>query len=221
LGNRSSVQAEVDVRHFTDLLLASDAEPALAKVLALYSAGWPMQDIYLQRFSPAARLLGDRWSKDELSFVSVTLATGRIVSLMRTLRHYWPTPPDSLRTVLMGAVPGEDHTLGITMVADSLRQHGWRVEVLSGLDHDTFLERADVPCDVIALSASTRSRLGSLGGLIVALRLEHPQLPIVVGGRLSRQEHGLLDRCGADAVLDDMAEAPALFDRVALRAVSI
>lgn len=44
------------------------------------------------------------------------------------------------RSALFATVPGETHTLGITMAADLFWDHGRRIDLRTGLDHDALID---------------------------------------------------------------------------------
>jgi len=56
-----------------DALLSKDADAALAYVLDLKRQGIPRDTVYLGYLAGAARILGDRWTNDDISFTNVTI----------------------------------------------------------------------------------------------------------------------------------------------------
>jgi hypothetical protein len=112
-------------------------------------------------------------------------------------------------------VPGEDHTLGITMAADMARDHGWHVQLLVGHSHEELaqvLTRRVTP--VIGLSASTKQSLPALIKLMVALRISNPFTKIMICGQITTVNMNLDGITGADAIAGDFDSALAAMRRL-------
>jgi len=78
-----------------DALLSDDDKSASGIISDLRADGVRAEDIYLKQLAAAARVLGDKWVNDELSFSQVTVATGRMYAIMRSLRRqsaFWACP---------------------------------------------------------------------------------------------------------------------------------
>ena len=72
--------------------LASDSPQSAAKIIAAErKAGRPVEDIYVNFLAPAARQLGDMWNSDHITFAQVTVGSGRIFAIMRSMRHMFET----------------------------------------------------------------------------------------------------------------------------------
>ena len=72
--------------------LASDIPKSAAQIIAAErAAGRPAEDIYVNFLAPAARQLGDMWESDHITFAQVTVGSGRIFAIMRSLRHMFET----------------------------------------------------------------------------------------------------------------------------------
>jgi len=123
-----------------DALVSDDDKAASMLVSDLRADGVKAEDIYLKQLAASARILGEKWESDELSFSQVTVGTGRIFAIMRSLRHLFEPKVTSLdKTAIFASVPGEDHTLGVNMAADFFRKDGWEIALKVGLDHDQLV----------------------------------------------------------------------------------
>ena len=109
-----------------------------------------------------------------------------MIGIMRELRFEISSARTALavdRVALFATVPGETHTLGITMAADLCRDHGWRIDLKTGLDHDSLLSAIKhKPYANIGLSAGHPNMIGDLTRIVLALRLTHPLAHILVSG---------------------------------------
>lgn len=210
-------QSEID--EFCDALLAGDATIAPELIRRARRVGVPLETVYLGTLAGAARTLGERWDRDEVSFLTLTVAAGRIFAIMRELRFEISSAPTAQtldRVAMFATVPGETHTLGITMAADLFRDHGWRIDLKTGLDHDDLLhEIADKPYAIIGLSAGNPASMGALTRMVLALRITHPYAHILVSGQIVQQMPQLNILIRADSVIGNAMDAMKLLEAFA------
>jgi len=190
-------------------LTGSDPTAAVGQVMALRADGVGVERIYLGALAPAARRLGDWWDADRATFAEVTIAVARVYGIMYGLRAEFPISLDPQRRhAAFAPVPGEDHTLGVSMAADLFRTHGWDIDLKLGLGHDALiaaLAHGDAP--IIGLSLGQEDQLEALVRLIVALRVTNPRAYILVAGQFVGRHADTLTRTGADAAAAEVPEA--------------
>ncbi len=205
--------AKVDA--FCDALLSSD-DAAIEYISALRQDGVILDEIYLGYITGAARLLGERWERDEISFFDVTIASGHLYAIMRGLRRaIEPLQASKNRHAFFAAVPGETHTIGISVAADMFRQRGWQVDTQINADHDDIVETlAQSNHTVIGLSASRAAMTDTLARLNVALRIAKPAAFILVSGQITEEEPDIVAIVDADCKASDMPTALALLEGV-------
>lgn len=198
-------------------LLSDDADAAVAQIEAAQRNGVSHDTLCLSYLADAARRLGAMWDNDEVSFFRVTIAASRIYAILRILRLEPAVPtPDMRRSAIFASVPGEQHTLGITMAADLARDHGWDIELLVGMSHEDLtnsLQERQV--GLIGLSASGKRSLAALIRLIVALRISNPCARILICGQIAMLPVNLVGVTGADATARDFKEAIGQMERLA------
>lgn len=190
-------------------LVSPDPALALSMVETFQTQGASVETLYLRVLAPAARLLGEWWQTDEISFSGVTLGTARIYGLMRALHTPDPVPmADDQPHALFVSVPGETHTLGVRMAADLFRRHGWDIELLVGLDHKTAMARFKISDHRhVGISAGNDQSLAALARLILALRAERPAVSILVSGHVLAAYGTEVAALSPDAVADTFEEA--------------
>ena len=199
------------VEAFCDVLIQPDPAAALRFIADRRAEGLSRVVVYLGYVSEAARALGARWDRDEVSFLQVTCGTGHLYALMRALRAEHPQLArfDMRRVALFATVPGEDHGIGITVAADLFREAGWQIDLETGTEHDRLLERIERTApQIIGLSLSTEERLDALVRLVVAVRLVLPGVLIGVAPASSIDGRRLHDLVDIDLVFTD---APSAF----------
>ena len=198
---------------YLDLVLGGDDAAVAAYVRELRAKGVDVSAIYLGLLAPTAERLGTMWEEDECDFFDVTAATGRLQRAVRELGHEFvgaaPARGDAGR-VLLSAMPGEQHTLGLFMVAEYLLRDGWSVRVLTPA---TSAELAGVmrehAVDVVGFSAACDARLLALRHEISAVRRHsrNPHVCVLVGGRIFVEHPDLVGRVGADGFAASAADA--------------
>jgi methanogenic corrinoid protein MtbC1 len=195
-----------------------DEDDAAASLMVddMLEAGVPVSDLCLDHLAPAARRLGDLWDRDRLPFTEVALASARIQAILRRLPADRTAPRTHHdRGAIFGAVPGEQHTLGVMMAADLFRRNGWDVSLLVGLSHDEMLQRMvrdDRP--VIGLSCSGDHSYPALRRLLAAMAKARPEAEILLAGQIVQAPDRIADLPARVVPVADMAGAQAEMARI-------
>ncbi len=202
-----------DVESFALTLLDTSREPAELLLASHCERGVPLDAIYLELFAPAARLLGDMWLVDQCSFSQVTLGLWRIRGMMHELSPSFHASPPGIqpqrsaeRRILLATLPGQQHTLGLSVLSEFFRRDGWIALCIPspepGLTQTTLSGHW---FDVFALSASMDSEIGDLEKTIRAARKtsQNPRLVVLVGGPLFLRNPELCDMIRADGTAAD------------------
>jgi methanogenic corrinoid protein MtbC1 len=214
-----------EVVGFTQHVMARDDTAIHQQLAALRKRGVSVESLYVHLLAPAARHLGELWDDDRCHFADVTVGMGRLQQLMRGLSTAFGTeidPPAGGRRALLMPAPGDQHTFGLSMVAEFFARAGW--EVVGVLDPLAagFEDRVkDEWFDLVGLSAGSSTRLDSMRACIARLRrLSHNRaVAVMVGGPLFTGHPELVEQLGADGVATDGQHAPALAERLLGRRV--
>lgn len=199
---------------FVDLVLADDDDAVRAFVDGVVRRGVGVGAVYLDLLAPTAEALGRMWEDDSCDFVDVTLASGRLQRAVRELGHAFVGAAPAAGApgrVLLSAIPGEQHTLGLFMVAEFLLRDGWGVRVATpetGAELGAMLR--DDWYDVVGFSAACDTRLLALRHEIASVRRHsrNAQVSVVVGGRIFVDHPDLVGRVGADGFAASAEDAP-------------
>jgi len=108
-------------------------------------AGIPTPDIDDEIITPALWLVGELWERGDISVADEHLATEislRVLALQREARRVASSRAGL--SVMLAAPSGEHHVVALRMVANLLRDAGYRVVMLGG----------DVPPHALAASAT-------------------------------------------------------------------
>ncbi|MEM9387228.1 MAG: cobalamin-dependent protein [Pseudomonadota bacterium] len=198
---------------FCDALVGDDDLAGTHMISEAQADGASMDALYLGYLGEAARRLGERWEADEISFWQMTVAAGRVYVIMRGLRlHFAPQPFDVRRHALFSTMPGDQHTLGVSIAADLFRARGWDIQLLFPDTQEELvrgLERSDHV--IIGVSVSRPGQLVALAKLVIALRVARPYGHIIVSGHIVSEEPDVMDLVDADGFA---ASAPAAIDKL-------
>jgi methanogenic corrinoid protein MtbC1 len=206
----SGAEVEGFVRQLRD---ASNAELTDA-VAAVRGRGFSIEAVFLQLFAPAARLLGDQWLADACDFSTVTICLGRLQRLLREWSPVFGTevehPPNG-RRILLAQHLEEQHSFGLSMVAEFFRREGW--EVLGGVGGAVADPSAQVSrewFDTVGFSIGSESRVDWLRDRIAKVRKasRNPDVVVLVGGPLFVVQPQWAESVGADASGHDGGAAP-------------
>lgn len=210
----SIVHAEVE--RFTESLVRGDEPVLMGTVTALRERGLSVEQLLIDLLAPAARHLGHMWCEDLCYFTDVTIGLGRLQRMMRELSPAFGTevahPPNGRRVLLVRA-PGEQHSFGLSMVAEFFRRSGWEVvSAGEGEDADPVTAVRREWFDVVGFSAGSEARLDWLPACIAAVRRSscHREVAVLVGGPVFTLRPHLARQVGADATASDGSEAPGL-----------
>jgi methanogenic corrinoid protein MtbC1 len=201
-----------EISAFTDCLLQG-YDSAHGYLRALVAAGVPAARLCLDLIAPAARRLGEMWSADACDFTEVTISLGRLQMLLHGLTAALPRRLDLAaipRQALIVPVPGEQHTLGLSMVRDFFRAAGWDVSGDDPADRAALLRLVRTQhFDLLGFSIGCERHFDLLAVLVTEIRAAsmNPQLKVLAGGPLLLQEPALAARLGVDGVADDARQA--------------
>lgn len=195
-------------RAYLEDLLAARGDAARRRVLAAADEGVPVRELYTDVFAPVQQEVGRLWQLGRASVAQEHYATAITQLLMAQLYpSEAPDRPAGLRIGAM-AVAGEQHDMGLRMVADFFEMEGWEVLYFGANTppDEITVTLGDRPVDLLALSATLGGSLCTLRELIAALRAKlAPAPPVLVGGHVFDRVPDLWRRVGAD----DHASTPA------------
>lgn len=208
-----------DVVAFTDELLHGDEAVLLARLNHLHRLGFSPQALCMELLAPAARRLGRLWDDDHCDFTAVTIGTGLLQRLLRSLAAgQWPgeTLPGAGLRILLAQAPHEQHSLGLSMVSQFFEAAGWQVSGGVGDASATPSELVGAESyDVIGFSIGSDMALGWLREQIGAVRARsrNPALLVMVGGPLFHVHPEWVAEVGADLCPVQVHDAPVLAAR--------
>ena len=215
---REATAAEVD--RFQVIIVHEELSDCVDFLSVMRDAGVSLQSLYLGLFAPAARGIGARWDRDELSFVDVTMALGRLQMLLHDLPETEPLPRplDEAKRIILACSGDDQHTLGMLIVSELFRHDGWEVsggiDLVAGPALDRMVHESWY--GVVGLSASTEEKAYQLKSAIESMRdaSRNRSIAVLVGGPGFADHPEISTEIGADAVARDGAEALTRADAI-------
>ncbi len=207
---------EQEVVVFSQSCLGHETRSPLQIVQGLLAKGVLKEQIFLDLITPAARLLGQQWTDDEIDFVQVSQGLMQMHHVTRDLGYINPDIPQvagDVRRILLACAPGTQHILGLAIVADFFRNAGWQVVVeISNHEQELISAVKAEWFDLIGLSVGLMEQLPTLPPLIGRLKKlsRNPQALVMLGGPALLTQDPAGSQWGADGVSTDAAEAVRL-----------
>ena len=208
-----------EVEAFARLVLSPNESLALECIEAIRMRGTSIESVYMELLAPAARVLGQFWEEDICDFTEVTIGLGKLQQLLHRLSSDLDRPSErasnGLRILLLPA-PGEQHTFGLSMVAEFFRRSGWDVaggpsesqaECISLVAREHF--------DIIGFSLAVEEHLGVLADYSSKIRKvsRNARVGIMVGGPIIAMHPEHAATVHADVIAITGREAPDIAEK--------
>ncbi len=215
-----------DVLEFARLIMDADDAALQGSMDAFRNRGIPMQALMLDLLAPVARHLGELWEQDLCNFSEVTIGLGRLQQVLRdNSQAFEPSASTnssgSGRRILLMPCPGEQHTFGLSLVAEFFHRAGWDVSTnfLSDRVSPATMAKQDW-YDVIGYSLGSQTNLQRLAdSMAEARRLsKNPHVSIIAGGPVFALHPEYAAQIAADAIITDGSAAPELAARLVNKA---
>lgn len=212
-----------DITEFAALALLTDDGEVRASVMELRERGVPLEAIFIDLLAPVARRLGEMWERDLCSFSDVTMALGRLQKVLRDnssafSRQNGGQPHAQLngRRILLMPCPGEQHTFGLSMVAEIFHRASW--DVVTCFLHSSSAEQVVKQewYDVVGFSLGHEDGVPLLRHAIERVRQvsQNPRISIIAGGPLFLLQPELCAQVPADAIITHGPQAPSLAEKL-------
>lgn len=167
-------------------ILEGDHQEASRLILEAADQGRSVTDLYLQVLQPAQEELGRMWLLGEINVAEEHFATTTTRLVMAQLHARAVCGPANGKTLVAAAVAGNQHDLGIQMVADLFEMHGWRaIQLGANVPSEDLAEAVEFyQADLVALSISMATQLPRLEEAVSAVQASErgAAVKILVGG---------------------------------------
>jgi len=196
-----------------DRLLGADEAGAWAVVEAALAGGMAVERVYLDLIGPALDEIGTRWERGTITVGDEHLASAVAQRLIGRLGPQFARRGRKKGTVLVGAPPGEHHSIPSAMFGDLLRGRGYQVVDLgANVPVDSWVTAASRAANLVAigLCATAPDNDGNIRRTVRNLRAA-TDVPIFIGGQaIASEAHAL--QLGATDYTSSFDDAIALLD---------
>lgn len=179
----------MDLHHeqLAQVFLSGDEEKALDYTYRLLE-NYPRAHVFEKVITPAMYHVGKLWENNAISVADEHLATAVCDFVLSKIESDYQTPRKKQHyKVLLFGVEEEQHYIGLKMVADTFKEHGWRVRYLGPdlpIEHSLLQIKKFRP-DVIGISAALSYRIPIIKKSIEAFAQLEWKPTIMIGGRLA------------------------------------
>lgn len=205
--------------NFESALIAGDRRQAATIVGRYLDQGCGLVDTELHVIQPALYGIGQQWQRNQVSVAQEHLATAIAQSVMvQGMLRSIPAPSNG-RKILLACVEGNQHAVGLQMVADAFEIAGWEVNCL-GANVPTaslVLHAAQWKPNLVGLSISFPQQFKGVKSVISRMNdvIGAHRPPVIIGGMAINNFARLADRIGANAWSPDAAAAVVSGTRIA------
>lgn len=210
-----------DAMQYLNELLYGDKERAFAQVISRVRNGMTVQEVYRTVLEPSLKEVGRLWETNEVDVSQEHYFSHATESLMGQLRAYLRVGDTARGTVVLVAVGGELHEIGIRMVSDFLEAAGYHCLYLGINTPTTSIVKAiqDSEADVLAISATLALNTDAVANMIgnvrsATRRTGTKDLKVITGGSAFNMDQTLWRQVGADGYAPCADEAVRLVSRL-------
>ena len=209
-GGRTLIVPQI-VDDFCDAILGHDPEAPLRFLEENLAPSVAQRSDLYEYIACASRELGAKWEAEKVSYLQVTVAAGKLYALVRAVgsdKAERQLANDRKKSALFVSVPGEQHTLGVTIAAEVFRNAGWDIALVLNQSHEALIDLAEaMRPPVVGLSVSGSNSLDRLARLVVSTRLSLPDTIIAVAAGPDIEEDTLRKVVDLDVVIADAESA--------------
>jgi methanogenic corrinoid protein MtbC1 len=204
---------------FVRMVLTRGEDALSTFIKTLIQSGIAVQTIYAELLTPTARLLGELWDQDRVSYTEVTIGLGRLQQLIHGLD--WISPyngendADS-RSVMFAPRPGEQQTFGFYIMEEVFRWSGWRAWIETCSTNAQMVSNVQFRWfDMFCLNVCRDTNIDEVSTTIRAIRRasRNQDLFVLVYGRPFVEHTELVETVGADAAASCAGEALQMADK--------
>jgi MerR family transcriptional regulator, light-induced transcriptional regulator len=167
-------------------ILEGDRREASRLILQAAEEGRNATDLCLNVLQPAQEELGRMWVLGEVNVAEEHFATATTRLVMAQLHSREACARANGKTMVSASVAGNQHDLGIQLIADLFERDGWRVIQLgSNVPVEDLAQAVEFyQADLVTLSVSLATQLPTMRETIVAIRAggRGGMVRILVGG---------------------------------------
>lgn len=170
---------------FTTRLVAGDEAGAWAIVERALAAGASASDVHLEIIGPSLRTIGDSWAANKIAIADEHRASVVATRIVSRLGPRFARRGRKVGAVVLGAAPGDRHSLPTAILADILRSEGLdTIDLGADTPVASFIETASARDDLVAVAicVGADETMLTVTAAVREIRAALPDVAIFVGG---------------------------------------
>ena len=196
---------------FREALLRGDSRAAVRILDEALDSGQSLVDFEFHVIQPAMYAIGELWHRNQVSVAQEHLATAIVHTAMTAGLLRSPQSTLNGKKVMLACVEGNQHALGLRMVADQFMLSGWEVQYLgANVPAHALLDQVEKwQPDLVGLSVSFASQMPTARATMDFLRqnLGEHSPALMIGGLAINSCAPLARESGADGYSTDAPTA--------------
>lgn len=213
-----------EVHELGRIVLRPEGDTAADYALKLKDRGVSLDDLHSELLGPTAAYLGELWDQDRVDFVDVTLGVLRLQRLVIAFGGLDSIPGhDAKRKILLVGAPGDQHSLGNSIIQRFFRAGGWHVwNCATANVEEVDRIAAKEWLGVIGFSLSLDMHFEELHRAVKKIRANsiHRKVGIIVGGSAIQRHPGWVKELGADGTAENGPAAVILAKKLLAAALA-
>jgi methanogenic corrinoid protein MtbC1 len=206
-----AAEAWPDQAAFVAAALNGDRRGARSIVDRLTASGRSLVEVYVGLIEASLCEVGERWLHNQVSVAQEHLATATVRTVMAEAFTSARFSAPNGKKALFACVEGNQHSVGLQMLADAYELEGWKVQCLGGdTPRRALVDQVEAwqPL-LVGLSISFPHHLGAARDTIRLLRerLGGKGPRVLVGGRAVNRFGALVEHLHADGSASDALAA--------------
>jgi methanogenic corrinoid protein MtbC1 len=208
---------------FARLVLVSEPAEIVERIETFQRRGIKLERIFLDMLAPVARKLGEFWEEDRCTFTDVTLGLSRLHQVLHEVGRRGAGASNNggqPHRAYFVAVPGEQHTFGLSMLEEFFLHAGWETASHHAPSTEVILETvADQRVDIVGISVGCKDFLDPLSDLIMKIRSasRNRDALVMLGGRVFLENPELSEQFGAATTVTDGVHAVQTAEKLVAR----
>lgn len=172
-------------KEFLKLLLSGNRLMSSEFAHAFLNKQVSIKELYESIIKNALYDIGELWEYNKISVATEHLASAIVEAILNEMYSKVISENKINKTVIVACVEKEYHQIGIKMISDVFEMNGWNAHFLGAntptSELITFAKI--IKPDMLAISLSIYFHLPILEEMILKIRAEFVDLPILVGGQ--------------------------------------
>lgn len=203
---------------FEEALLSGNHRQAHAILQRCLAQRRSLTGFELHVIQPSLYSIGEKWQANQVSVAQEHMATAIAQSVMTVALQNAQSKESVDLRVLLACVEGNNHAVGLQMVADAFLIAGWEVQFLGGnVPTSSLIQQASKwQPDLIGLSVAFPQQIRVAKTVITQLseRLGNKRPAVMIGGLAFNRFNGLAGMIGADNFCVDAQAAVDYANRI-------